>query len=67
MHTSFAEEDVEEISEASDLLRTLEGVADRLGALALSNAGRYEVRANLSRFMDARDRVSGTIDSVRGV
>lgn len=66
MHTSFADEELTEVErEVDDLLRTYEDAADRLELLAISNAGRRDIRDNMVRFIAARERFTIALDRVQ--
>jgi hypothetical protein len=66
MHTSFAEEELTEVErEVDDLLRTYEDAADRLEMLAVSNVGRRDIRDNMVRFVEARERFTIALDRVQ--
>lgn len=65
MHTSFAEELDEAERETDELLRIYEDAGDRLESLARSNAGRRDIRSNLARFVEARERLTITLDRVQ--
>lgn len=65
MHTSFADELTGVEREVDDLLRTYEDAADRLEMLAISNAGRRDIRDNMVRFVAARERFTIALDRVQ--
>lgn len=66
MHTSFAEDELSEATrETDELLRLYEDAGDRLESLARSNAGRRDIKENLARFIDARERLTITLDRVQ--
>lgn len=66
MHTSFAETELDDAErETDELLRLYEDAGDRLESLARSNAGRRDIRSNLARFIEARERLTITLDRVQ--